>query len=62
MEILYNDPGEWEYPHKLILPFNQMDEKIAFEYSLYRDGIPNNIKEIDDIDFIINTLVNLSRF
>jgi len=38
-----------------------MEEKIAFEYSLYRDGTPNQIEEIDDIDFVINTLVNLSN-
>jgi len=37
-----------------------MDEKIEFEYSLYRDGTPEHIKEIDDIDFVISTLVNLS--
>jgi len=38
------------------------DEKSFFEYSLFRDGTPDNIPEMDDIDFIINTLVNLSIF
>ena len=39
-----------------------MEEKIRFEYSLFRDGTPDHIEEIDDIDFVINTLVNLSIF
>jgi len=39
-----------------------MEKKISFEYQLFRDETPDNIEEIDDIDFVINTLVNLSRF
>jgi len=39
-----------------------MEEKIVFEYSLYKDGTPDHIIEIDDIDFVISTLVNLSIF
>jgi len=39
-----------------------MEEKLKFEYSLFRDGKPDHIEEIDDIDFVINTLVNLSIF
>ena len=39
-----------------------MEEKIQFECSLFGDGTPDKIIEIDDIDFVINTLVNLSIF
>jgi len=39
-----------------------MEEKILFEFLLFRDGKPDNIPEIDDIDFVINTLINLSNF
>ena len=39
-----------------------MEKKILFEYQLFRDETPDNIEEIDDIDFVINTLVNLSSF
>ena len=38
-----------------------MQDKIIFEALLFRDGKPDNIPEIDDIDYIINTLVNLSK-
>ena len=38
-----------------------MEEKTSFEYSLYKDGTPDHINEIDDIDFVIDTLVNLSN-
>jgi len=37
-------------------------KRILFEYSLFRDGTPDHIEEIDDIEFIINTLVSLSKF
>jgi len=38
-----------------------MNSLIAYELSLFRDGKTDNIIEIDDSDFIINTLINLSR-
>jgi len=39
-----------------------MEKKILFEYLLFKDGEPGIIPEIDDIDFVINTLINLSNF
>jgi len=39
-----------------------MEEKILFERALFRDGKPDHYREIDDIDFVVNTLVNLSKF
>jgi len=57
-KFLHSKKGDFSINMSIL----NMEEKISFEIALFRDGIPDCIVEIDDVDFVINTLVNLSIF